>query len=32
MRCYGREGLQAVIREHQRLARLFASWAEETRG
>jgi aromatic-L-amino-acid/L-tryptophan decarboxylase len=32
MRCYGREGLQAVIREHQRLARLFASWVEETPG
>jgi aromatic-L-amino-acid decarboxylase len=26
MRCYGREGLQALIREHVRLARLFASW------
>jgi aromatic-L-amino-acid decarboxylase len=32
IRCYGREGLQAVIREHQRLARLFASWVEETPG
>jgi aromatic-L-amino-acid decarboxylase len=32
MRCYGREGLQAVIREHQQLARLFASWVEETPG
>jgi aromatic-L-amino-acid decarboxylase len=28
LRCYGREGLQAVIREHVRLARLFASWVE----
>jgi aromatic-L-amino-acid decarboxylase len=28
LRCYGREGLQAVIREHLRLARLFASWVE----
>ena len=28
MRCYGREGLQALIREHVRLARLFASWIE----
>ena len=32
IRCYGREGLQAVIREHQRLARLFASWVEDTPG
>ena len=32
IRCYGREGLQSVIREHQRLARLFASWVEETPG
>ena len=32
IRCYGREGLQRVIREHQRLARLFASWVEEARG
>jgi aromatic-L-amino-acid decarboxylase len=28
IRCYRREGLQGVIREHQRLARLFASWVE----
>ena len=28
LRCYGREGLQALIREHVRLARLFASWVE----
>jgi aromatic-L-amino-acid/L-tryptophan decarboxylase len=32
MRCYGREGLQAVIREHVRLARLFASWIEAESG
>jgi aromatic-L-amino-acid/L-tryptophan decarboxylase len=32
IRCYGREGLQRVIREHQRLARLFASWVEEAPG
>jgi aromatic-L-amino-acid decarboxylase len=32
IRCYGREGLQALIRRHQRLARLFASWVEETPG
>jgi aromatic-L-amino-acid/L-tryptophan decarboxylase len=32
IRCYGREGLQLVIREHQRLARLFASWVEEAPG
>jgi aromatic-L-amino-acid decarboxylase len=27
-RTFGREGLQARIREHCRLARLFASWVE----
>ena len=32
LRCYGREGLQALIREHVRLARLFASWLEEEPG
>ena len=32
IRCYGREGLQSMIREHQRLARIFASWVEETPG
>jgi aromatic-L-amino-acid/L-tryptophan decarboxylase len=32
LRCYGREGLQAVIREHVRLAQLFASWVEEVPG
>jgi aromatic-L-amino-acid/L-tryptophan decarboxylase len=32
LRWYGREGLQALIREHVRLAQLFASWVEETPG
>jgi aromatic-L-amino-acid decarboxylase len=32
MRCYGREGLQALIREHVRLAGLFASWIEAEPG
>ena len=32
IRCHGREGLQALIREHMRLARLFASWVEESPG
>jgi aromatic-L-amino-acid decarboxylase len=32
LRCYGREGLQARIREHVRLARLFASWVETATG
>jgi aromatic-L-amino-acid/L-tryptophan decarboxylase len=32
LRCYGRSGLQAIIREHVRLARLFASWLEEEPG
>ncbi len=32
IRCHGREGLQALIREHIRLARLFASWVEEEPG
>ncbi len=26
IRCHGREGLQALIREHVRLAQLFAAW------
>jgi aromatic-L-amino-acid/L-tryptophan decarboxylase len=30
LRCYGREGLQELIREHVRLAQLFSSWVEET--
>src|SRR4051812_44036330 len=32
LRCYGREGLQAKIREHLRLARLFESWVREEPG
>ena len=32
LRCYGREGLQALIREHVRHAQLFASWVEEEPG
>jgi aromatic-L-amino-acid/L-tryptophan decarboxylase len=32
IRAYGREGLQARIREHVRLARLFASWVEAQPG
>jgi aromatic-L-amino-acid decarboxylase len=32
IRCYGREGLQRLIREHVRLARLFASWVESEPG
>jgi aromatic-L-amino-acid decarboxylase len=32
MRCYGRSGLQALIREHVRLARLFASWLGDEPG
>ncbi|HEX5468566.1 MAG TPA: aminotransferase class V-fold PLP-dependent enzyme [Gaiellaceae bacterium] len=32
LRCYGREGLQALVREHVRLAQLFASWVEEEPG
>ncbi|HET8608043.1 MAG TPA: pyridoxal-dependent decarboxylase [Gaiellaceae bacterium] len=32
MRCHGREGLQELIREHVRLARLFASWVEAEPG
>jgi aromatic-L-amino-acid decarboxylase len=32
IRCYGREGLQALIREHVRLAHLFASWVEAEPG
>ncbi len=32
IRCHGREGLQALIREHARLARLFASWVEQAPG
>jgi aromatic-L-amino-acid decarboxylase len=32
LRCHGRSGLQALIREHMRLARLFASWVEDEPG
>jgi aromatic-L-amino-acid decarboxylase len=32
IRCYGREGLQALIREHVRLAQLFASRVEAEPG
>ena len=32
MRHYGREGLQALIREHVRLAQLFAGWVEAEPG
>ena len=32
LRYYGREGLQELIREHVRLARLFASWVEDAPG
>jgi aromatic-L-amino-acid decarboxylase len=28
LRCYGREGLQRILREHIRLADLFAGWVE----
>jgi len=32
LRCYGREGLQRILREHIRLANLFAGWVAETDG
>ncbi len=32
LRWYGTEGLRALIREHVRLAQLFASWVEEEPG
>jgi len=32
IRCYGREGLQAVIREHVRLAALFEGWVRDEPG
>jgi aromatic-L-amino-acid decarboxylase len=32
LRCYGAEGLRAILREHVRLAELFAGWVEETPG
>jgi aromatic-L-amino-acid/L-tryptophan decarboxylase len=30
LRCYGAEGLRAILREHVRLAELFAGWVEES--
>src|SRR4051812_11658766 len=30
LRCYGAEGLRAIVREHIRLAELFADWVEES--
>jgi aromatic-L-amino-acid/L-tryptophan decarboxylase len=32
LRCYGAEGLRSLIREHVRLAQLFASWVEAEPG
>ena len=32
LRCYGRAGLQAPIREHVRLAELFAGWVRDEPG
>jgi aromatic-L-amino-acid/L-tryptophan decarboxylase len=32
LRCYGAEGLRAILREHIRLAELFASWVEASDG
>ena len=32
IRCYGRAGLQRLVREHVRLAKLFASWVEAEPG
>jgi len=32
LRCYGREGLQALIREHVRLASLFEAWVRDEPG
>ncbi len=32
LRCFGREGLQELIREHVRLAQLFASWLDREPG
>lgn len=29
LRYYGRQGIQAILREHIRLARLFASWVDD---
>ena len=32
LRCHGRDGLRAIIREHVRLAALFAQWVEDEPG
>ena len=32
LRCYGAEGLRAIVREHVRLAELFAGWVEAAPG
>ncbi|MFL5958867.1 MAG: pyridoxal phosphate-dependent decarboxylase family protein [Gaiellaceae bacterium] len=32
LRCYGAERLRAIVREHVRLAELFAGWVEESPG
>jgi aromatic-L-amino-acid decarboxylase len=32
LRCYGAERLRAIVREHIRLAELFAGWVEESPG
>jgi aromatic-L-amino-acid/L-tryptophan decarboxylase len=32
LRCYGRAGLQAIVREHVRLAELFEGWVRAERG
>ena len=32
LRCYGRAGLQALIREHVRLAELFEGWVRDEPG
>src|SRR5262249_23630534 len=30
LRCYGAEGLRSILREHIRLAELFADWVDES--
>jgi aromatic-L-amino-acid decarboxylase len=32
LRCYGAEGLRAILREHIKLAEVFAGWVEESEG
>jgi aromatic-L-amino-acid decarboxylase len=32
LRCHGAEGLRVIVREHIRLAEMFAGWVEETPG